>query len=166
MPALDDSLFRSLPIKIDPHQIREAVVEIRYISELPFEVIVGKVHAGLTGNFNFTIRQVRPDVNQIVNQFLFYNDSINVQLLPAAFVFSCRQGYLGWNDFFVEISKTIQLLLSEGSDLKIEKCNRVGVRYISQYVEKSINECTKFGFSWGMPEIISEKLCVSNRIRA
>jgi len=67
-------------------------------------------------------------------------------------IFNCLKDYISWSDYRPEIEK----VLSQISKAKvIEKYNRIGVRYISEYPETDLKDCVKFSFTFGTPEIES-----------
>ncbi len=156
-----------LPKKISPDNIREAVVEIRYLSNLPFEVFLGTLFNALDKSYTYTNRPVqkpkfeqpsqanigRAITIQLSSAGLFYNDKISVQVSPNALVFTCLKQYIGWSDYRPQIEKVLKQFMSSGH---ITKCTRVGIRYISEYPDRDISECIKFNFTFGFPEVQSE----------
>ena len=49
----------NLPKKIDPDNLKETVVEIKYLSELPFEILVGIFFNAFDKSFNYTNRPLQ-----------------------------------------------------------------------------------------------------------
>ena len=80
------------------------------------------------------------------------NDKISIQLRDNTFIFSCLDKYIGWKNFRPEIEKAIEIVENTG---KIQKWNRVGLRYISEYPNTDLKECTNFDFRFGLPNIKS-----------
>lgn len=156
-----------LPKKISPNNIREAVIEVRYLSNIHFEVLIGLFFDVLDNTYTYTNRPLQsPSMSPVLqpnaaqeitfkigNLSLFYNDKISVQVSPNAFVFTCLNQYIGWNDYFPEIQKALKQIESSN---KIIKWTRVGVRYISEYEKKDLKDCIKFNFSFGLPQVQSE----------
>jgi uncharacterized protein (TIGR04255 family) len=149
-----------LPKKLSPDNIRDAVVEIKYLSDMPFEVLVGIFYSVLGNEYTYTNRPLKPNIaiaqgQQIIGnptQSLFYNRSISIQVLPNSFVFSCLNEYIGWEDFRQEIQKPLKLFASTG---KVKKSTAIGLRYISEYIGKNLKECINFNFTFGLPDIQS-----------
>src|SRR5688500_9981027 len=99
----------SLPKRITPHSIREAIVEVRYQSKLPFELLLGMFFTSFDDTYIYTDRPLRPaivnpaPVNsgqqisiQIGKPSILYNDKITIQFKPNSFVLSCLNQYIGW----------------------------------------------------------------------
>lgn len=155
-----------LPKKINPDSIKEAIIEIKYQSDLPFEVLIGIFFNSLDNSYTYINRPPQPPAFiqgrienpgqelriRIGNQSVFYTDKISIQLFPNAFVFTCLEYYIGWEDYFSEIKKTIEQLIVSGN---IIKWTRVGVRYISEYPNTSLSQCVKFDYTFGIPEVNS-----------
>jgi len=153
-----------LPKKISPDNIREAVVEVKYLSNLPFEVLVGLFFNTLDNTYTYTNKPLQPPAItpsfygqeitfKIGNLSLFYNNKISIQVSPNVFVFSSLNQYIGWDDYFPEIKKALSQF--ENSN-QIKKWTRVGVRYISEYAKRDLKDCIKFNFSFGLPQVQSE----------
>lgn len=155
----------NLPIKITPDSIRDAIIEIKYLSPIPFEVLVGFIFNALDDSYKYTNKPNTLNTNQQIAvqqnlvefqlgvQNLFYTDTIKLDIRPNSLIFNCLNGYKGWNNYLAEIDKT----LTQISKIKeIEKFNRIGVRYISEYPKTDITNCTKFSFTFGIPEIVSD----------
>lgn len=155
-----------LPQKITPDNIRESVVEVKYLSDLPFELLLGMFFNVLKDAFKYTNRPLQSAAAvqsnlgnpgqelkiRIGNANLFYNDHITIQPSPNTFVFTCKEKYLGWALYKSEIIKALELLDS-GSYFK--SWTRVGIRYISEYPSKDLYEIIKFKFGFGIPEVKS-----------
>src|SRR5215831_9027557 len=142
----DDSIIMQLPKKVTPDNIREAVVEVKYVSSLPFEVLVGIFFNALDETYKYTNRPLHSPSGQSLQPgheitfkvglpSLFYSDKITIQLSPNTFVFTCLNQYIGWEDYKPQIDNALQQLAATGHILK---SNRVGIRYISEYVDKDI----------------------------
>ncbi|MBA2329509.1 MAG: TIGR04255 family protein [Flavisolibacter sp.] len=157
----------SLPRKITPSNLKEAVVEIRYISRLPFEVLIGIFYKALANDYTYSNRPIKPmPVRQpipakmgqeitirIGNLSLFYNDKISIQLAEQSIVFTSLDEYIGWKEYKPELEKALTKLYSTKT---IMQCIRVGLRYISEYENKNLKDCIKFSFSFGLPQVESE----------
>ncbi len=97
-----------LPKKIQPDRIKEAVVEIRYTSHLPFEILLGILFNAFDNSYNYTNRPLK---NTSFGEFpprgnpgeiainigvlsIFYNDKVSIQIRPNSFVFTCLNEYI------------------------------------------------------------------------
>jgi len=155
----------ALPKKITPDNIKEAVIELRYVSELPFELLLGLFFNEFDDSYVYTNRPIKTPIlpgltgkqnkelfTNIASQSILYNPKISIQVLPNAFVFSCLNQYIGWNDFMPEVEKAIKII---SDSKKVIKWIRIGLRYITEYRNKDLKECIKFNFSFGLPHIQS-----------
>jgi uncharacterized protein (TIGR04255 family) len=154
-----------LPKIIHPHNLKETVVEIKYDSDLPFEVLVGIFFNAFDESYYYTNRPLKQQKisspsfiqNGIAIQLgvssIIYNDIISLLIQPNSFVFNVLENYPGWEIYINEIKKAIVVLTSTD---KIKFFTRVGLRYISEYEEKDLNECIKYSFSFGLPDTESE----------
>jgi uncharacterized protein (TIGR04255 family) len=156
-----------LPRKITPDNIREAIVELRYETLLPFNVIPGIVFKIFDNTYTYTDRPISTRPRQkhgavakngeltirIDNQVLIYNEKIIMYVQPNSFRFTCKNDYIGWQDFRDEIMKAVKLIQN---DEIVAHWSRIGVRYISDYPGQDLRDCTKFNFTFGFPETRSE----------
>lgn len=149
-----------LPLKISPDHIKESVIEIKYESNLPYEVLVGYIYNSLDDTYKYASHPQQFAINApneisinlgVLN--LFFTDRIKLQLMPNSLIFNCIDKYIGWKDYKAEIEKTI---IQITTIKEIKKFTRVGIRYISEYSEMEIINCTKFNFSFGIPQIKSD----------
>jgi uncharacterized protein (TIGR04255 family) len=154
-----------LPTKINPDSIRDSIIEIKYSSSLPFEVMVGYIFNALDDTYKYTNRPApfTKDEQEVFQraalelqmgpQNIFFTDTIKLDLRPNSLVFNCLDKYKGWAVYKAEIVKTLRQI----STIKeIQKYTRVGLRYVSEYPETDIASCTKFKFSFGIPSIVSD----------
>jgi len=155
----------NIPVKITPDSIRDSIIEIKYSSTIPFEVLVGFIYNALDDTYKYTNQPNPLNKNQQIAlqqglvefqlgvQNLFFTDTIKLDIRPNSLIFNCLNGYKGWDIYKAEIEKTLEQI----SKIKeIQKYNRIGVRYISEYSETDITNCTKFNFSFGIPNIMSD----------
>jgi uncharacterized protein (TIGR04255 family) len=154
-----------IPKRISPDSIREAIVEVKYFSVLPFDVLLGMFFNALDETYYYANRQ--PTVSGGNNphhliigqgiQHIFYNDKISILTSPGSIVFTCVNGkYLGWEAYYPEIIKALDVLIFKNTSAKITKCTRIGVRYISEYPKQVLSDCLKIDFTFGMPEVQSD----------
>ncbi|MCF3110919.1 TIGR04255 family protein [Niabella sp. CC-SYL272] len=142
-----------LPKEISPDSIKDSIVEIRYASKLPFEVLLGIFFQSLDDSYTYTVRQVSADRINISNSPLFYNKTIKFEILPNTIVFNCLDKYIGWDAYHIEIKKVLEQLTTTNN---IETFNRIGIRYISQYNNTDLTTITKFDFKFGLPDVKSD----------
>lgn len=157
----------NLPKKIDPDNLKETVVEIKYLSELPFEILVGIFFNAFDKSFNYTNRPLQQNpmgqgvpgslgqeiIIKVGVPSLFFNEKISILVSPNTFVFNCLAKYIGWEDYRIEIDEALKKLMSTGH---IKQCTRIGLRYISEYSDRDLKDCIKYDFTFGLPDIQSE----------
>ena len=144
-----------LPKKISPDSLVDAIIEVKYEANRPFEVLLGIFFEALDETYFYTNRPIKPAApgTFIAGTIsLFYNDKISIQVFPGALAFSSLNKYIGWEDYYPAIEKALNTLHSTGN---IAKFTRVGIRYITEYVNKDLKDSIKFEFSFGWPEISS-----------
>ncbi|MFD2966566.1 TIGR04255 family protein [Sphingobacterium bambusae] len=151
------------PKSISPYRLRDAIVEVRYLSKLPLEILLGMFFTSLDESYKYQRRPVGPqslpiDPSQQMQlvtggNSLFYNDSIKFEFFPNSIVFNCLEEYLGWDKYFGEIKKVLHRI---DKLAQFESYTRVGLRYISQYEGIDLRTVTKFEFSFGMPDVSSD----------
>lgn len=157
-----------IPKKIHPDRIKDAIIEIRYTSKLPFEILLGIFFGALddtyiyTGNLlgeqQFPAPFPGSDLTKGIkfslgSQNLFHNDKIKIQLQPNSVIFNCLNEYILWENYKAEIERVLSQLHATNT---INQYNRIGVRYISEYPDCDLQDCIKFSFTFGMPNIQSE----------
>ncbi|MCH7396506.1 TIGR04255 family protein [Belliella sp. DSM 107340] len=151
-----------LPSKISPDRIKDSIIEVRYSSKLPFDILLGIFFESLDDDYTYANRpnlHSTPFVLEsnvklsISGSALFFNKKIKIEFLPNIMVFNCLESYLGWEEYFDEVKK---VLVQINNTKRIESYLRIGLRYISEYPNMDIHDITKFSFSFGMPKIQSE----------
>lgn len=156
-----------LPRKIDPDRIKDSIVEVKFTTDLPYEIYLGQFYQSLDNSYYYTNRpplhqkNIQLPVDELrelkltfgTQLSLFYNGSIKFEIQPGSIIFNCVDKYITWDLYFPEITKVLGQVYSSKC---IKSFNRVGMRYISEYPETDIKSLTKFNFSFGMPEVLSD----------
>lgn len=156
-----------LPKKIDPDRIKDSIVEVKFTSQLPYEIYLGQIYQSLDETFKYTNRpalgpkniQLPVDVpRELKLTFgapisLFSNDKIKFEIQNGSIIFNCIDKYITWDLYFPEIMNVLNQIYTSNC---IVSFSRIGLRYISEYPDTDIKSITKFGFSFGMPEISSD----------
>lgn len=154
-----------IPKKITPDSIIKAVIEIRYNSHVPFEVLLGILVSSFPNNYKYTNRQINNPLVGVENSFvtseivvnlnnriLLYNENISVEFRPNSLIFTCLGRYIGSEIFIPEIERA---LLHMCKTRGIQQFTRVGLRYVTEYPNQDIRKSIKFDFTFGLPEIES-----------
>jgi uncharacterized protein (TIGR04255 family) len=151
----------ALPKKIDSRCIKDAIIEVKYTSTLPFEILVGYIFQSLDNSFTYTSRNIpvndSNNINnlriQLNNQYLFFNEKIKIQIQPNSIVFNCLNDYVLWDLYLGEIENVLsQILVIK----EIISFNRVGVRYISEFENTDFKDNLNFSFSFNQPQVSSQ----------
>jgi uncharacterized protein (TIGR04255 family) len=158
-----------IPIQISPDRIKDAIVQTRYHSKVPFEVALGWFYKCIDDTYFYSNRPPglkKNQINTLINedntqgiqiafghQYLFYNEKIKVELQPNTITFNCLNQYIGWELYFEEIKRFLGQILEAGV---IEHFDRIGIRFISHYPAIDIRNCVKFSFTFGMPQVVSD----------
>lgn len=157
-----------LPKRIDPDRIKDAIIEVRFTTKLPFEVYLGLLYQSLDDTFKYTSRPIGPKNLQFAlpsegsreikfslnsSSSLFYNEHIKFEIQPNSIIFNCFSKYLTWDIYQPQIHNVLTQIWKANV---IESFTRVGIRYISEYPDTEIKSITKFSFSFGMPNINSD----------
>ena len=150
-----------LPKKISPDNIRDAFIQIRYIPIVPIDAVLGLVFKALDNTYVYqSNRPYYPENNgfevQIGNNVqVFLTEKISIQLQPYSIIFNLAPGksYIGWTDYISEIKNFLICIENIGVFSKIDS---IGIRYISEYINRDINEMVDFKFGFGMPEVSSK----------
>lgn len=157
-----------IPKKIYPDRIVDAIVEIKYTLNHPFEVALGMFYSQIDDTYKYTSRPISnpknllTQPNQVIGekveiQFgikpIFFNENVKIEITPGSIIFNCLNEYISWDKYKIEI----ELFLKQLSNCNvIQSFNRIGIRYISHYPENTLTNITKFHFSFGMPELKSD----------
>lgn len=148
-----------LPKKIYPDRIKDAIVEFRIESAKPFEVVLGlildKVIESQSYKFINSSNNIPLEIQEISGRkFLFYNDNIKFHLTAKTITVNCFSTYISWDSYREELKKVIILIHGVVSDIKIK---RIGLRYVSEYIDMNLKDCLKFNFTFGYPDIASNQ---------
>ena len=132
--------------------MKDTLVEIRFLSGIPQELILGSALSVLsplgfkyvlasTPNSNKDLSISLGDNQQIVLGFggnggFFIKGDVRIQLAGNLIVFNCTSDkYMGWTDYSNMIFDTIESLLQKAV---IGNINRASIRYISEFKDMEI----------------------------
>lgn len=127
-----------LPKRLGNPPVKEAVIEIRFESEIPEEAVFGIVWSRLNKLFDNTeecpilqipknLRDADPNL-KFVPQYKFTCENSTCQLNPRAVGISMNK-YSDWSDFYNEAMKVVEAV----HDVLFKKIIRMGVRYINLF---------------------------------
>ena len=155
-----------IPKSIEPDRIKDAIIEVHFESELPNEINLGLFFGVLKEYYKYSnkslgTKQLTSNSASFEKEItlslggvsLFYNDEIKFQINQNSIAFNCIDKYILWENYSKQIANVLQLMLNVNS---IKSFSRVGVRYVSEYINSDLVDSTNFSFSFGMPEVASK----------
>lgn len=134
-------------------------MEIRYTSKVPFEVAIGLffsklddsyIYSGLGSKAPADIENISKITFRLEPGCIFYNDKIRVECLKNKFIFNATNiseegpDYPGWSIYSEEIKKILTFFESAAV---IQTYKWVGLRYISEYPEMSLQDIVNYSHS-------------------
>lgn len=130
----------SLPSKITPCPIHEAILEIRYESTPPREAIFGLIYEAFRADFPKhekqpvlqipePIREADPNLRYLPEFKLEANDFL-LLVGPRTFALAVSGEYCGWRVFSTRVSEVLGRLDKLGF---IQSVSRLGLRYINVF---------------------------------
>lgn len=133
-----------LPERIDPVPIAEAVVEIRFETQVPPEAVFGFFYSEVKEShievkklpilqLPEPLRANDPKFEYQAHFSLFDNkipEKLRINIGPKVLLFANVSGYIGWEGFFKYIRENLEKAISS----KIfKRCVRIGLRYINHF---------------------------------
>lgn len=132
-------MTRRLPKSINPCPITEAIVEIRFDTDIPRSAVFGmsysKIKSIIPGRVeNLPISKMPEDIFTENEHFKYLphhrviGDGYIFQVGPQMISFSIVEGYTEWSKFKQQIKSVFDSMLDAGV---IDKITRLGLRYIN-----------------------------------
>lgn len=133
-----------LPKKLNPDNLKDTLVEIRYAQGISQELMLGFTSSILMPlgyqylpvpcqNINIALNNSPQIAFGLGNNNggFFIKDDIRIQFVANQIVFNClADRYAGWEKYFQTISDIINVLFNKGV---IRDFNRISIRYISEF---------------------------------
>lgn len=166
-----------IPKKIFPDRIVDAIVELKYTLNHPYEVALGMFYSNIDDTYNYSSRPFNnpqkpvQNANSIIGEKveiqigikpIFFNENIKIEITPGSIIFNCLNDYISWKIYSEEIEKFLSQIIKTNV---IHSFNRIGIRYISHYPEFKIFDISKFEFTFGMPELQSDTFSFHSEYR-
>jgi len=143
-----------LPKKLNPDNLKDTLIEIRYLQGIQQELMLGFVSSILDPLGYQFISAPSQNINiafnnnqQIAfgmgnnNGGFFIKDNVRIQFVANQIIFNCMADkYVGWEKYFQIISDVIRNLFDKNA---IKDFNRVGIRYISEFIDIDIYQKIK-----------------------
>jgi uncharacterized protein (TIGR04255 family) len=153
-----------VPKKITPCPIEEAVIELRFESDLPAEVIPGLLFNEFKADFpnieklgmlempSF-IRDTDPNL-RFAPLHSLNKDNLRLQIGPRSLSLACSREYIGWTKF----NEIIQRVFDGVAKVSlIKKPLRIGLRYISFFEKIDIFEKSKTNLMLAENSLVGSK---------
>ncbi len=135
----------AIPKKITPDNLKDTIVEFRFDSGFPLDLMPG-IALTLLSPLGFTYapiqnsnialgmgqgQQISIGLGDQNRSGFFVKESIRIQFIGNVIAFNCFEGkYLGWDNYSKTIKEVINLFTSKGF---IKSFDRVAMRYISEF---------------------------------
>lgn len=161
-----------LPDKITPDNLKDTVVEYRFLSDVPYEVLPGLVYQELKDSFSVLPRPSASAIWQLDPQrsiqfggdegVQFINDYVKIRLSDRVLVFNLLERYPGWTSYFDCIANVMRQLFEKGM---VKSISRIGLRYISEYSGMSVLEVMKERPVLSLPQGEGQNITYRTEIR-
>jgi len=161
---------RRLPKKIAPCPIVEAVVELRFTSTVPPEVIPGLLYENLKGQYpkttNLPITNIPESIRnsdpalEFNPHYAFEGEKISIRVGPKSFAVIATGDYIGWTDFSKAISEAFEVFFNSGI---CEKAQRIGLRYINFYAGENAFNHLEVDLKFSGNSLIQQNNVVRNQ---
>lgn len=140
----------AIPKKITPDHLKDTIVEVRFISEVPLDVFSGVALTLLyPKGYKYTPppqsrsslespqnQQVSRGFGERAKRGFFVKDSIKIQFIGNTIAFNCFEDkYAGWDNYFSSIKEVVSVFVSNNF---IKSFDRVSIRYISEFENTDI----------------------------
>ena len=148
------------PRKIDD-RLKDAIVNIQFVAGVPTDAVVGYFHAicreelqenTYSNQFNIATGGFTIETNS--SFFITKNERFRIDINPQNITFNLFNGYHnlldgkdGWKGYLPTVQRFVEPLIEQKV---IKQVQRIGVRYISQFENVSIYDCTNLKVDLGI----------------
>lgn len=144
-----------IPKKITPDYLKDTIVQVHFIPNIPPELILGDFNYLFKGTYKFIAGkrfqppiQGMPSIIQENFYFVDTNEEVKIEITERTLTFNTLHKYIGWQRYFPLIQKTLDSLWNSKT---IKSVNRLGLRYVSEFPEIRIFEKLKMGINLNIP---------------
>ena len=149
-----------IPKRISPDNLKDSIVQILFNSDVQPELFLGVFSRVFNEDFTFTgtfpqKKELKIGEKQEIifekfdkGFFLDMKKEIKVDVTGNSVIFNMFKNYIGWENYFPLINKTIKTLFEGGF---IKEINRIGIRYISQFDNISLIDNLNMNLSLDIP---------------
>lgn len=148
-----------LPSKIAPCPIVDALLEVRFTTQIPPNAVYGVVYNALKDNYPATsdlpILQIPEPIRKVDANFRFkplykaHNDRYVLQIGPDVITISSYPEYVGWSTYSQEIIRVLGVIRDLGL---VKSVLRVGYHVVN-FFDEDVYPKTKLSISIGGNEI-------------
>jgi len=163
----------SIPKKIDPCPIIEAVVEIRINTKIPGELMFGILYNKFQKDFpdveKLPILQIPEQIRSIDPNLKYQpcyklkSSKLSIQVGPKVISLANFEGYIGWQDFSEKIYNIFNIIFNS---FKIDKIERAGVRYVNLFNNMNIFKTSNLHLSLSEKDISDEEINITANINS
>jgi len=147
-------MTKQLPSKITPDNLRDAIVDIRFLPKVPESAVVGYLHQLLSKAFEVIDHSrarrtipILPGIEMLTvadRHPVYTNDEVRIIAQDNQLFFNIAGTYPGWDAYFKTIKSVLRDVFGAGI---IDSFGKVGLRYISEHPNTSVFDCLKGSFS-------------------
>lgn len=149
------------PRKIDD-RLKDAIVNIQFVAGVPADAVVGYFHSILREELQESthfFNQLNIATNGLTIEanssfFITKNERFRIDINPQNLTFNLLDGYHdllngqdGWKGYLPTVHRFVKPLIEKNV---IKQVQRIGVRYISQFENVSIYDCTNLKVDLGI----------------
>lgn len=138
--------MRKLPKILNPCPIVEAIIEVRFSTELPGDAVFGVLYTAISKQFKSNLTKLPmlqiPEALRVNDpdfryqpHYVLSKENLSIRIGPNVILFSNIQPYVGWDTFFEFVSNTLSLIFK--TDV-VNFAERVGIRYINIFDDAAL----------------------------
>lgn len=161
-----------LPDKITPDNLKDTVVEYRFLSDLPYEILPGLVYQELKDSFSVLHRPNTQAIWQFdpqrsiqfggVEGVQLFSEYVNIRIADRLLIFNLMEKYPGWTSYFRCVGDVVKNLFEKRL---VKSVSRIGLRYISEYPGMSVLEVMKERPVLSLPQGEGQNITYRTEIR-
>lgn len=128
------------PLKsLDPDFLKDSIIELRYISKTPFEIIVGLLYSKMTDlGYELSPSSVSegsdPNTINLNLSYTFQKEPISCTILRRSVIFNFMGNYPKWDKYLESVTEIVKTFYQ---DELLTSFSRIGLRFINVFEEGS-----------------------------
>lgn len=149
-----------IPIKIEPDNLKQSIVNVKFDANIPIELIPGRFYEKLIAmGFSYipapttALPFAATHQNQRIEfasggPGVFHNSKIKLQIVePGHLIFTMFSSYIGWAEYFKNIGEVLKEFI--GLNI-VTNFKNIGLRYISEYLNQPVENIILGSFLWNI----------------